>query len=31
VSRVGEAALCLANEVSLEIDGAGKPFDSINY
>lgn len=31
VSRAGEAALCLANEVSLEIGGAGKPFDSINY
>jgi hypothetical protein len=31
VSRAGEAALCLANEVSLEIGGVGKPFDSINY
>lgn len=31
VSRAGETALCLANEVSLEIGGAGKAFDSINY
>lgn len=31
VSRAGETALCLANEVSLEIGGAARPFDSINY
>ena len=31
VSRTGEAALCLANQVSLEIGGADKPFDSISY
>ncbi len=31
VSRAGEAALCLANQVSLEIGGADKAFDSIAY
>jgi hypothetical protein len=31
VSRAGEAALCLANQVSLEIAGAGMAFDSIAY
>ena len=31
VSRAGEAALCLANQVSVEIGGAGKPFDSMSY
>lgn len=31
VSRAGEAALCLANEVSVEIGGTGKRFDSISY
>ena len=31
VSRAGEAALCLANQVSLEIGGAGKTFDSLSY
>jgi hypothetical protein len=31
VYRAGEAALCLANQVSLEIGGLGKPFDSITY
>lgn len=31
VSRAGEAALCLANQISLEISGSGKPFDSLTY
>jgi hypothetical protein len=31
LSRSGETALCLANEVSLEILGASKPYDSVNY
>lgn len=31
VSRSGEAALCLANQVSLEIGGADKPFDTVSY
>ncbi len=31
VSRAGEAALCLANQVSVEIGSAARPFDSINY
>ncbi len=31
VSHAGEAALCLANQVSLEIDGTTRPFDSITY
>jgi hypothetical protein len=31
VSRAGDAALCLANQVSLEIGGAGKSFDSVSY
>lgn len=31
VSRAGETALCLANEVSLEIGGADRAFDSIAY
>lgn len=31
VNRAGEAALCLANQVSLEIGGAEKAFDSMTY
>lgn len=31
INRAGETALCLANEVSLEIQGAGKPYDSMSY
>lgn len=31
VSRAGEAALCLANQVSLEIGGADKAFDTVSY
>jgi len=31
LSRAGEAALCLANQVSMEIGGSAKPFASVNY
>lgn len=31
ISRAGEASLCLANEVSLEIGGAVRAFDSVSY
>lgn len=31
LSRAGEAALCLANQVSLEVGGAGKAFDTVSY
>lgn len=31
INRAGETALCLANEVSLEIQGVKKSYDSINY
>lgn len=31
VNRSGEAALCLANQVSLEIGGTERAFDSIAY
>ncbi len=31
VSRAGEAALCLANQVSLEIGGANRAFDTVSY
>lgn len=31
VSRAGEAALCLANQVSLEIGGADRAFDTVSY
>jgi hypothetical protein len=31
VSRAGEAALCLANQVSLEIGGGNKAFDTVSY
>lgn len=31
IQRAGETALCLANEVSLEIQGTIKPYDSVNY
>jgi hypothetical protein len=30
-SRAGEAALCLPNQVSVEIAGAGRIYDSLNY
>lgn len=31
INRAGETALCLANEVSLEIQGATRAYDSVNY
>ncbi len=31
LSRAGEAALCLPNQVSVEISGAGRIYDSLNY
>ena len=31
LSKAGEAALCLPNQVSLELTGAKKLYDSLNY
>lgn len=31
LSHKGQAAICLPNQVSLELLGAKKPFDSLNY
>lgn len=31
LSRTGEAALCLPNQVSIEIAGRVKPYDSLSY
>ena len=31
LSHVGQAAICLPNRVSLELLGADKPYDSLNY
>jgi hypothetical protein len=31
LSRAGEAAICLPNQVSVEISGAKKIYDSLNY
>lgn len=31
LSRTGETALCLANQVSVEIGGADRAFDSLGY
>jgi hypothetical protein len=31
LSRVGQAALCLPNQVSVEITGTSRPYDSLNY
>ncbi|MDP2828552.1 MAG: NusG domain II-containing protein [Sulfuricellaceae bacterium] len=31
LSREGETALCLPNQVSLQVLGANKPYDSFNY
>lgn len=31
IHRSGETALCLPNEVSLEVRGSDQPYDSINY
>lgn len=31
LSRAGEVAVCLPNQVSVELAGAHKPYDSLNY
>lgn len=31
LSKVGQAAICLPNQVSMELLGANKPYDSLNY
>jgi hypothetical protein len=31
LSQAGEAALCLPNQVSLELTGAKRPYDSLSY
>jgi hypothetical protein len=31
LSRAGEAAICLPNQVSIELAGAKRPYDSLNY
>jgi Uncharacterized protein conserved in bacteria len=31
ISRAGEAAICLPNQVSIELAGAEKAYDSLNY
>lgn len=31
LSRTGQAAICLPNQISLELIGEHKPFDSLNY
>lgn len=31
LSKVGQVAICLPNQVSLELLGAKKPYDSLNY
>lgn len=31
LSRVGQVAICLPNQVSLELLGDSKPYDSLNY
>lgn len=31
ISRAGEAAICLPNQVSIEITGASTQYDSLNY
>ncbi len=31
LSRAGEAALCLPNQVSVELTGAARPYDSLSY
>jgi hypothetical protein len=31
LSRNGQAAICLPNQISLELIGEKKPFDSLNY
>jgi hypothetical protein len=31
LSKVGQVAICLPNQVSLELIGAKRPYDSLNY
>lgn len=31
LSRAGQAAVCLPNQISLELLGENKPYDSLNY
>lgn len=31
LSKVGQAAICLPNQVSLQLTGKNKPYDSLNY
>lgn len=31
LTRAGQAAICLPNQISLELIGANKPYDSLNY
>ena len=31
LNKVGEAAICLPNRISLELIGKQKPYDSLNY
>lgn len=31
LSRTGQAAICLPNQISLELVGEEKPYDSLNY
>lgn len=31
LKQAGEAAICLPNQVSLELTGRNKPYDSLNY
>jgi hypothetical protein len=31
LSRAGQVAICLPNQVSLELLGSNKPYDSLNY
>lgn len=31
LTRAGQAAICLPNQISLELIGTNKPYDSLNY
>ena len=31
LKQAGEIAVCLPNQVSLELSGGSKPYDSLNY
>lgn len=31
LARAGQAAICLPNQISLELIGTNKPYDSLNY